>query len=336
MTASSCRRRNSARSAASSGPRQHDDAVGDARGAQAQAVAERGDAERIGVAERARDALEAVAVAVGLDHGHDLRAARELAHAGEIAAQRAEMNGGERGAAHRADRCDKRAASMIRCFVMCNALVAIGLANDISSFAHVNGLNYIAAFERTTLRSRIPSRRRWSAGMKAFLWRRTWRTSNARQTHATEQNTNTMQQTATTRTRQTHDGDCIRLRGQQDLRGRFCRAQARRPGDPARRDLRPARAQWRGQDDADQHHLRHRHAERRHGRRRRPRHHPRLPRGALEDRPGSAGTAHRCVRKRLEHGEVSAAACSASRRIRPIWKRCCATCRCGTRRTRRS
>ena len=33
-----------------------------------------------------------------------------------------------------------------------------------------------------------------------------------------------------------------------------------------------------------------------HGARRRPRHRARLPRGALEDRPGAAGAAHRHVR----------------------------------------
>ena len=58
----------------------------------------------------------------------------------------------------------------------------------------------------------------------------------------------------------------------------------------------PPRPERRRQDDADQHHLRHRQSERGPGHRRRLRHHPRLPADPFADRPGAAGADHRCVR----------------------------------------
>jgi hypothetical protein len=109
------------------GAAQNHDAAGDAGGTQAQTVAERGDAECIRVAERARDSFQAVAVAVGLDDRHDLRAVRLLAQAGEIASQRAEVDCRERGAAHRADRCDRLAKGRQRPDVLKQPL-ASGLA----------------------------------------------------------------------------------------------------------------------------------------------------------------------------------------------------------------
>ncbi len=81
-------------------PGQHDDAFGDARRTQAQAVAERGDAEGIGIAERARNAFQTMAIAIGLDHRHHLRGAGALAHAREVAAQSTQMNRRQCGAAH--------------------------------------------------------------------------------------------------------------------------------------------------------------------------------------------------------------------------------------------
>ena len=81
---------------------QHDDALRRAGRAQALAVGDAGDAERIGAFERARDALQTVAVAVGLDHRHDLRARREFAHAAQVLAQRAEVDRGA-GRAHQGE-----------------------------------------------------------------------------------------------------------------------------------------------------------------------------------------------------------------------------------------
>ena len=50
----------------------------------------------------------------------------------------------------------------------------------------------------------------------------------------------------------------------EDLCLRPCGAEAISPRHPPRRDFRAAWPEWRRQDDADQHHLRHRHGERRH------------------------------------------------------------------------
>ena len=68
--------------------------------------------------------------------------------------------------------------------------------------------------------------------------------------------------------------------------------------DRPRRDLRAARPQRRGQDDADRDRLRHRHADRRHDHRRRPRRARRLQGRAPRDRAGAAGTVGRHVRDR--------------------------------------
>ena len=54
-----------------------------------------------------------------------------------------------------------------------------------------------------------------------------------------------------------------RLASLQNLRRRLPGAQGHQPGDPARRDFRAARPERRRQDDADQHHLRHRQSDRR-------------------------------------------------------------------------
>ena len=70
------------------------------------------------------------------------------------------------------------------------------------------------------------------------------------------------------------------------------------------RDLRASRSERRGQDHADQHHLRHRHGEHRSHRCRRPRHRAGLPRRANEDRSRAAGTDHRFLRDRMGHGEL--------------------------------
>ena len=128
----------------------------------------------------------------------------------------------------------------------------------------------------------------------------------------------------------------LHLGPDQDLRLRAPGAEARRPRDPQGRDLRAARAQRRRQDDADQHRLRHRHADGGHGARRRPRHRcatiaPRARRSAWCRRSW-----HRRVRDGVGDGDASAAACSAARRTRRTSRRCCATCRCGTSATTRS
>ena len=88
----------------------------------------------------------------------------------------------------------------------------------------------------------------------------------------------------------------------EDLRDRVPGAQGHQSRHQARRDLRPARPQRRRQDHADRHRLRHRQSERRRGHGRRPRHHPRLPRGALADRAGAAGNHDGAVRDRLGRG----------------------------------
>ena len=61
-----------------------------------------------------------------------------------------------------------------------------------------------------------------------------------------------------------------------------------------------------------------------HRHRRRPRHRQGLPRRALADRPGAAGTDHRRLRDACGRPSASAAACSASRATRRISRRCCA------------
>ena len=73
-------------------------------GAQALAVGDRRHAEGVGVRQGACDAFQAVAVAVGLHHGHDLGAAGQRADARQIGAQRGQMDGGDGGAAHAAAR----------------------------------------------------------------------------------------------------------------------------------------------------------------------------------------------------------------------------------------
>ena len=98
--------------------------------------------------------------------------------------------------------------------------------------------------------------------------------------------------------------DHFHLEPLQDLRLRLSGAQERQSGHSPRRDFRAARPERRRQDDADQHHLRDREPVRGHGLGRRPRHHQRLPRGALDDRPGAAGTDHRRVRDRLGDGQL--------------------------------
>jgi hypothetical protein len=56
---------------------------------------------------RTRDTLQTVTVAVGLDDRHDSRAMGNLAHTRQIAAQDAQMDCGDCGAAHRADNRQK-------------------------------------------------------------------------------------------------------------------------------------------------------------------------------------------------------------------------------------
>src|SRR3954462_4283572 len=88
------------------------------------------------------------------------------------------------------------------------------------------------------------------------------------------------------------------------LRLRAAGAEADRPRDPPRRDLRAARAERRRQDDAHQHRLRHRHAERGHRNRGRTRHPARLPRRARDDWPRAAGARHHALRERGADGEL--------------------------------
>ena len=90
----------------------------------------------------------------------------------------------------------------------------------------------------------------------------------------------------------------------QDLRVRLRGPEEHQSGNPPRRDLRPARPQRRRQDDAHQHHLRHRQSGRGHGHRRRPRHRPRLPHHPRDDRPGAAGADHRRLRHGLADGQL--------------------------------
>ena len=56
----------------------------------------------------------------------------------------------------------------------------------------------------------------------------------------------------------------------------------------------------------------------------------RLPRRALADRAGAAGAHHRRLRDAAGDLAVFAAACSASRPIRPSSRKCSRSCRCGT------
>ena len=73
--------------------RQDHDATGNAGRAQALSVGDAGDAEGVGFVEGAGHAFEPVAVAVGLDHGHDPGRPGQLARAPEVVAQRTEMDG---------------------------------------------------------------------------------------------------------------------------------------------------------------------------------------------------------------------------------------------------
>ena len=50
--------------------------------------------------ECARDALQAMPIGIGLDHGHDLRRRGHLLDAGEVVAQGAQMDGGDGSATH--------------------------------------------------------------------------------------------------------------------------------------------------------------------------------------------------------------------------------------------
>jgi hypothetical protein len=81
-------------------PAQHHDAVAMSRRAQAQAVRDRGHAERIGLRQRARAALQAMAVGVGLDHRHDPGTSAERTDAREIGAQGVEVDGCDCGTRH--------------------------------------------------------------------------------------------------------------------------------------------------------------------------------------------------------------------------------------------
>ena len=60
----------SARSAGIVRPGQHDDAIANAGRAQAQAIADRGDTEGIGIRQCARNAFQSVSVTIGLHHRH--------------------------------------------------------------------------------------------------------------------------------------------------------------------------------------------------------------------------------------------------------------------------
>ena len=122
----------------------------------------------------------------------------------------------------------------------------------------------------------------------------------------------------------------------QDLRLGVPGAERHQPGHPARRDFRAARPERRRQDHADRRRLRHRQCHRRHGDGRRPRPHPRLSRGARDDRPRAAGADHRRLRDGVGDRAPSAAGCSASRTTRPHREGAQGRCRCGTRRTPRS
>ena len=97
------RRRISTMSAASSMPGQHHDAVVEPAGADAQAVGDRGHAEGIGAAQGARHALEAMAVAIGLDHRHDLAAWRQLPHPDQVFAQGSDVDRRAHVATHSKD-----------------------------------------------------------------------------------------------------------------------------------------------------------------------------------------------------------------------------------------
>jgi len=81
--------------------RQHHDALPMPGGAQAQAIAQRGHRERLGIRiERARHAFQPMAVGIRLDHGHHPGRRRQLLDARQVVAQCAEVDGGDGGAAH--------------------------------------------------------------------------------------------------------------------------------------------------------------------------------------------------------------------------------------------
>ena len=69
--------------------------------------------------------------------------------------------------------------------------------------------------------------------------------------------------------------------------------------------------------------------------RRRARHRPRLSGDALDGRPGAAGDRARHLRKRVEHGLLTAGACSAAAPTIASSNNCCATSRCGRSAARR-
>ncbi|CAA9418011.1 MAG: Efflux ABC transporter, ATP-binding protein, partial [uncultured Rubrobacteraceae bacterium] len=91
----------------------------------------------------------------------------------------------------------------------------------------------------------------------------------------------------------------LRVRPLQDLRLRLPGAQEHKPGDPARRDLRPARSERGRQDHPHQHHLRHRQPDQRRRAGRRPRHHHGVPGGPVHDRPRPPRAHYRRVRDRM-------------------------------------
>lgn len=98
--------------------------------------------------------------------------------------------------------------------------------------------------------------------------------------------------------------DHFRERAEQGLSVRIAGAARYPPRHRPRGNLRPVGAKRRRQDDAHQHHLRHRHGQRRPRAGGRPRQPWRLPRRACPYWPRAAGTVHRCLRERLGDGQL--------------------------------
>ena len=114
-----------------------------------------------------------------------------------------------------------------------------------------------------------------------------------------------------------HAAHHLRRQPVEDLRLGLPRPQAHQSGYPSRRDLCAAGAERRRQDDADQHHLRHRQRQRGNRLGRRPRQRPRLSRRPRDDRAGAAGADHRCLRDGMGHDQLQPRAVRQAPQSRP-------------------
>ena len=219
-------------------------------------------------------------------------------------------------------------------------LAAICASADFNAFSSPASLSTFACAIRPRTRKLRASRRMWSMTPAARL------TSKDRSRPRAEASPNAASKRGRpglsprwpmSSTEALCDANHFHLQPDQDLRLRLPGAEDDRPRDPPRRDLRAARPERRRQDDADQHRLRHRQ--------------PELAARCSPTATTSCATiAPRAAKiglvpqelttdafeTRLGHGQLQPRPVRQAARPGAISRRCCASCRCGTRRTARS